>query len=197
MLIDTIQRLSALIDAGLYYGKDVYDLERYQEMKELMPKLLNDLTDQDLTKFFPKIEGYPTPKVDNRAFILNENDEILLVQESRNQEWSLPGGFMEIGLSAKENMLKEVKEETGFESEIIRLLAVFDTNKWQKHHFQYYKFCFHVKLLSGSFQTNNETIKMDYFSLEQLPEKLSTLRNSKEQLEILFKMVKQQTQHID
>jgi len=200
MLIETIQRLNALVDAGLFYGKDVYDQERYAEMKSLLPKLSEELTNLDketLGKAFSEIEGYPTPKMDTRAFILNDQKEILLVKEKRNDEWSLPGGYMEIGYSASENMLKEVLEETGFEAKIIRLLAVFDTNKWNEQQFQYYKFCFHVEVTEGSFVPNSETSEIAYFPLTNLPTKLSTNRNSVAQLERLMELVETGEQQID
>jgi len=200
MLYETIQRLMALADAGLFYGKDIYDLERYQEIKTLLPKLLEELTDMDkdqLAKAFPDIEGYPTPKVDTRAFILNDRKEILLVKEKRKGEWSLPGGYMDMGYSPSENVVKEVAEETGHTGEIVRLLAIFDTNKWQKQHFQFYKFCFYIRLTGGSFQENSETSEIGYFPLDKLPEKLSTNRNSKAQLAKLLELVETNQQHID
>ncbi len=56
----------------LGYGKDVYDKERYQEIKELALHLMSTVVDQDaaaLTLLTEKNEGYPTPKVDVRALI--------------------------------------------------------------------------------------------------------------------------------
>ena len=33
--LNTYKRLLALADAGLFYGKDAFDQERYQELREL------------------------------------------------------------------------------------------------------------------------------------------------------------------
>lgn len=40
-------------------------------------------------------------------------------------------GFGEVGYSPTENILKEIEEETGFKAKVERLLAVFDTNRFQ------------------------------------------------------------------
>lgn len=55
--------------------------------------------------------GYQTPKLDTRVAIFRE-DKILLVKEN-NGTWSLPGGWVDVNVSVKENTIKEVKEEAG------------------------------------------------------------------------------------
>ena len=124
------KRLLSIAEAGLYYGKDVYDKERYQEIKELALHLMSTVVDQDaaaLTLLTEKNEGYPTPKVDVRALI-QKDEKILLVEDSLTKEWSLPGGYAEIGLTPRENIKKEVLEETGLLVEVKELRAIFDTN---------------------------------------------------------------------
>lgn len=59
--------------------------------------------------------------------ILIEEGKILLVQQKlKNREWSLPGGRLEAGELVEEGLLREMIEETGLETEIIRLLYVCD-----------------------------------------------------------------------
>ena len=48
--------------------------------------------------------------------------------------WALPGGWAEIGLSLKENVEKEVAEESGYAVHADRLIAVLDTNFWLATH---------------------------------------------------------------
>lgn len=98
----------------------------------------------------------------------------------------MPGGYAEVGLSPKENIKKEVLEETGLMVEVNELLGVFDTNlrKDIPQMYQYYKMVFSCSIISGSFQKNIETSKMDFFRLTELP-KLSLKRTTAEQLQIL------------
>ena len=109
--LNTYKRLLALADAGLFYGKDAFDQERYQELRELTLQLISTTGHEaavlpDLEKILTKEEGYPTPKVDVRGLIKKEN-RFLLVEDLRTKEWSLPGGYAEIGCSPKENIEKE------------------------------------------------------------------------------------------
>lgn len=60
--------------------------------------------------------------------ILIENDEILLVQQkvSAKRNWSLPGGRLECGETMQQGIVREMKEETGLDVEILRMLYVCD-----------------------------------------------------------------------
>ena len=60
--------------------------------------------------------------------ILIENGKILIVQQnvSKNRAWSLPGGRLERGESLADCLIREMKEETGLEVKIDRLLYVCD-----------------------------------------------------------------------
>ena len=43
-----------------------------------------------------------------------------------DDKWSLPGGFCDIGLSPSENIVKEIKEESGYDVVPTKLLALLD-----------------------------------------------------------------------
>jgi ADP-ribose pyrophosphatase YjhB (NUDIX family) len=112
------------------YSQSVFDTERYTEIQALSLELMASLTGQPaalLHSLFAEEAGYPTPKVDIRAVLFRGVDEILLVQEKLDgNRWSLPGGWAEVGLTPFEVAVKEVREETGLETEAVRLLALLD-----------------------------------------------------------------------
>ena len=60
--------------------------------------------------------------------MLIENNEILLVQQklSDKRNWSLPGGRLERGETLSQGLIREMKEETGLDVEIIRMLYLCD-----------------------------------------------------------------------
>ncbi len=127
---DQYRRLLTIAEAGLLYGKDVFDKERYEELRTIALELLSGIgteTSAELFRLTEQNEGYPTPKIDVRAYIKQE-DKVLLIEDKKTKEWALPGGFAEVGLSPKENIEKEVEEETGLIVTADKLLAVFDTN---------------------------------------------------------------------
>ncbi len=129
-LLRIAQRLQALAQAGLLYSQSVFDTERYTEIQSLSLDVMASLTDQPvalLESLFSTETAYPTPKVDIRAVLFRGVDEILLVQEKLDGgRWSLPGGWAEVGLTPFEVAVKEVREETGLDTEAVRLLALFD-----------------------------------------------------------------------
>ncbi len=72
-----------------------------------------------------------TPYTGCDVFILNENNELLLVQRTDNNLWALPGGYQELGETPKECAVRECLEETGFNVEILDLIGVFSSIKYE------------------------------------------------------------------
>lgn len=183
--LEQYRRLLSIAEAGIFYGKDPFDKERYEELQKLSLNLISHLGNEPIEKLeniIDSSEGYPTPKIDVRAFIKKEN-KILLVEDLTTKEWALPGGYAEVGLTPKENVKKEVLEETGLIVENCELIAVVDTNlrKDIPQMFQYYKLVFYCTVTGGIFKENIETSDVDFFDLDNLP-KLSLNRTTKEQL---------------
>ena len=129
-LVNWIAELQSIAQAGLTYGKDVYDRKRYQHIREITAEMMaakTGLSLEKVTDLFCGETGYQTPKVDTRAAIFKDN-KILLVHES-DGTWSLPGGWVEFNLSIKENTIKEIREETGLEATAKKIIAIHDRNK--------------------------------------------------------------------
>lgn len=181
--------LQSLAQAGLTYGHDKFDLERYQRIREIATEMMTKKTvlpTKKVRSLFCNDSSYPTPKIDTRAAIF-KNDKILLVKESDGR-WSLPGGWCEINLSPKENCIKETKEESGRNVEIIKLIAVHERNQHNQppYAFGVEKFFFLCKELGGMFIPNDETTAAKYFGINELPE-LSPGKNNLEQVKMCFK----------
>ena len=170
--LDWAIELQALAQAGLFYSKDIYDIERCQRIREIAAEMLVSPTGLPVEKvrdLFCTETGYQTPKLDTRAAVFRD-DRILLVQES-NGLWSLPGGWVDVNVSVKENTVKEVKEEAGLDVRAERIIAVQDRKKHNPEIYAYniIKVFVLCKLLGGSFLPNSETIDSGYFSMEALP----------------------------
>ena len=194
-----LQRMIALTDTGLTFTKDPFDRERYEDLRSLLSEMLNQVSDLDadeVAELLKPTSAYATPLMDVRAWIVEE-EKICLVRGRGENDWALPGGFGEVGYSPTENILKEIEEETGFKAKVERLLAVFDTNRFQLQSKQYAKFVFECKLIDGQFQENQEIADLQFFAIDQLPE-LSEKRITKEQIEILWQVYQgQREQYLD
>ncbi len=190
-MLEYAQRIQALAQSGLAFSTDYYDRERYEDLQTIAFEMMASATTGSLAEIqaFYAEEGYATPKIDVRGMVTDDNNRLLLVKDRGSQQWSLPGGYADIGLSASENIVKEVVEETGLVVSVNRLLAVYDTNKANPANLpvQYYKFVFSCQVLSGCLQPSFETTELAYFSLADLPE-LSERRNTRQQLEECLKL---------
>jgi ADP-ribose pyrophosphatase YjhB (NUDIX family) len=180
--------LQALAQAGLYYGHDKYDFERYERIREIAAEMLACQTDLPMEKIkdlFCSETGYQTPKLDTRAAIF-QGEKILLVQEN-DLRWSLPGGWVDVDISVGENAVKEVREEAGLEVTADLVIAIQDRNRHNRPLSAYgiCKIFVLCSVLGGSFQPNLETVDSEYFSLDSLPE-LSTEKVTEEQIKMCF-----------
>ncbi|MBL0742487.1 NUDIX hydrolase [Chryseolinea lacunae] len=190
-ILTLVERIKSIADVGLLYAKDPYDRERYSELQEITHAFHHTLTGVDidtLKQLYVPAKDYPTAKVDIRGLLLAPDNKVLLVKESADGKWSLPGGWADVGYSPREVIVKEFKEETGLDVSAERLLALFD-KKMHPHPvqpFYVYKVAFLCRALSHEIQKGFDVLDVQYFDMQNLPE-LSSDRILKSQLEILFK----------
>lgn len=182
-------RIQSIAQAGLQYGKDKFDLERYEELREIAAEMMavkTDIPTEKIYDLFCNETGYQTPKVDTRAAIF-VNGEILLVHEN-NGTWSLPGGWCDVDQSVASNTEKEVREETGLIVDSEKIIAVQD---WRRHNVRNYaygviKIFVLCKYLGGEFKKNMETTEIGYFNRENIPQNLAVEKTSYEQIMMCF-----------
>ena len=180
--------LQSLAQAGLTYGKDVFDRERYERIREISAEIMAHMTEIPVGKvrdLFCNETGYQTPKIDTRAAIF-DNGKILLVRE-KNGKWALPGGWCDVNVSVGENTVKEVKEEAGLDAVTEKIIAVQDR---AKHNLPVYaygicKIFVQCAVTGGTFEENPETTGYAWFAEEDLPE-LAEEKNNTDQIRMCF-----------
>ncbi len=180
--------LQSLAQAGLTYGKDGFDLERYARIREISAEILAHMTGlpvEKVTGLFCNETGYQTPKLDTRAAVFQDG-KILLVRE-RDGRWALPGGWCDVNVSVGENTVKEVKEEAGLDVIPWRIIAVQDR---AKHNLPVYaygvcKIFVQCDAAGGQFTPNLETTEARYFPPDQLPP-LAEEKNTPAQVALCF-----------
>lgn len=190
--LEWAKEIQAIAQTGLTYSKDVYDIERYEQLRQLSVDILSGYTDVEPDKIkltFASDTGYATPKVDVRAVIF-QDERILLVREKIDGAWALPGGWADIGLSASEVAVKEVEEESGYIVQPIRLLAVLD-KKFHNHPpepYHVYKLFIQCRIVGGEALSGIETSEVAFFGIDELPE-LSLERNTEAQVKTMFQFL--------
>jgi 8-oxo-dGTP pyrophosphatase MutT (NUDIX family) len=66
--------------------------------------------------------------------VTNDAGEILLIRRTDNDNWSLPGGAMDLGESLSQAGIRETKEETGIDCEITGLVGIYTDPKHVLHY---------------------------------------------------------------
>lgn len=180
--------LQSLAQAGLFYGKDPFDMERYERIRAIAAEMISYKTEIPVEKvkdLFCNEIGYQTPKLDTRAAVFQDG-RILLVKEN-NGTWSLPGGWVDVQVSVMENVIKEVREEAGLEVTADLVIAVQDR---EKHNLPVYayrvcKIFVLCSVVGGAFEPNIETVESRYFGIDELPA-LAEEKNNEEQVRMCF-----------
>ncbi len=170
------RRLQAIAATGLHFTDGAYDRERYEEINAIAKQMLSSVANEPVEKLEGLLhradEGYATPRIDVRGALLDEG-RVLLIREAADGLWTLPGGYAEVGLSAAENVVKEVWEEACVEVQATRLYAV---RHKVKHAYKpdlrdFYKFFFLCEA-SGDQQPRAglEALDVGFFAPDALPE---------------------------
>jgi len=179
-----VSKIIALSKVGLKYSKDPYALENYEELHALaLQQVLETSNPESGFVLYPK-DAYPTPNVSVRVIVFNEHHELLMVQEREDQLYCVPGGWCDVFESAQENAIKEVKQETGLDVEVDRLLAVFMRDRYKPKATMVSEYClyFSAHQVGGTLQHNHETLSVAYYDLNNLP--ILSLKTSEEELQI-------------
>lgn len=187
------QELQFLAQSSLAYSKDKFDRERSERIRDIACEMLSykyDLPIEKIKMDFASEIGYQTPKVETRAAIIKDN-KILLVNEQLDGKWALPGGYQDVNVSVRENVIKEASEEAGAVVQPLKVVAVLDYNR--HHHVNFplgmVKIFVLCEYINHSFNENTETLGAEFYSLDDLPE-LSLTRTTKKQLEMCFECYK-------
>lgn len=180
--------LQSLAQAGLFYGKDPFDMERYERIRAIAAEMISyktEIPEEKVKNLFCNEIGYQTPKLDTRAAVFQDG-RILLVKEN-NGTWSLPGGWVDVQVSVMENVIKEVREEAGLDVTADLVIAVQDR---EKHNLPVYayrvcKIFVLCSVVGGAFEPNIETVESRYFGIDELPA-LAEEKNNEEQVRMCF-----------
>jgi ADP-ribose pyrophosphatase YjhB (NUDIX family) len=184
------KRLQAIAQNGLTFATSPYDIERFTAVREIAAEMLAQGSGLDLAVVQGILEqntGYATPKVDVRGVVFRD-DRLLLVRERSDGKWTLPGGWADPCESPAESVVREIREESGFDTQATKILAVFDREKHPHtppFAFHVYKLFILCALQGGSERTSTETDAVGFFGENEIPE-LSISRVTPGQIRRMF-----------
>ncbi|HEX3034827.1 MAG TPA: NUDIX hydrolase [Thermodesulfobacteriota bacterium] len=102
--------------------------------------------------------------------IITDDGKVVLVKRSFDpykDHWALPGGIVDYGETVEDAVIREAKEETGFDIKIEKLVGVYsDPKRDPRGHFV--SVCFLTKVGGGELKISEETKEVKLFSKEEL-----------------------------
>jgi len=187
--LERSRRLAAIAQNGLAYAKDPFDIDRYTRLREIAAEMLAEGAGVDTDRALNLLSGeagYATPKLDIRGVVFRD-DAILMVREKSDGGWTLPGGWVDVGESPSEAVVKEVFEESGYRTRPVKLLAVLarDRHGHPPLAFHIYKLFIRCEIVGGAPADSIETDGAAFFRETELPP-LSLTRIVPAQIHLLF-----------
>jgi ADP-ribose pyrophosphatase YjhB (NUDIX family) len=187
--LEWAREIQAIAQTGSHYAENIYQLQRYQRLMEIAAEIVDNYSESNSSEIrlaFNTPEGYATPKVDVRGAVFIHN-QLLLVREKADGDWTLPGGWADVGESPAQAAEREVWEETGFRVEAKKVIGIYDANRLGKlEFFHAYKIVFLCELISGNPTPSNETTEVAFFSKDEIPGNLSGERTKPRHLQDVF-----------
>ncbi len=186
------REMQALAQTGLAFTRDPYDRERYQQLRGLAARIKTEHTRQDAQRIGAIVgggTGYATPKLDVRGAVFRDGRLLLVRETADGDRWTLPGGWADVNESPTESIVKEVREESGFDVRVAKLAAVWDRARhphMPAYPFHIWKLFFVCEITGGEARGGLETSAVEFFAEEELPRDLSISRVLLPQLRRMF-----------
>jgi ADP-ribose pyrophosphatase YjhB (NUDIX family) len=196
-LHEMAMELVAMSQNGLNYATDGHDIARYHRLRAMSAELLAIMASGDSDEFHRALlaeAGHATPKVDVRAGLF-DGSGVLLVQEARDQLWTMPGGWADALDTPSQAATREFAEEAGLRVVMSKLACVHDGTRRNAHRagatgspWHVYKLLFVADRCDDADPVaglDGETLDVAFFDVEDLPP-LSIGRTTAEQVGRLY-----------
>ncbi|HKY14764.1 MAG TPA: NUDIX hydrolase N-terminal domain-containing protein [Microthrixaceae bacterium] len=181
------ESLAGIARTGLGFTASGFERERYEEVLHIAADIAAaagrahdpDVVVQEwLAQVGEGVAGYVTPKIAIGAVVGNDDGQILLIQRADSGIWLYPTGWADIGYSASEVAIKEVREETGIEVEVRRLIGLFDGLRLGFTTTPLYSLVFHCHAIGGELRPHPlEVLDARWFDPDDLPEPLARVHH--------------------
>lgn len=176
-------KVLSICKIGIKFSKDPYAIENYNQLQSLSKEMLNSLHLYPIKDNFYERDIYPTPNLSVRVLVFNEKKQLLMVKEEMDGKWAVPGGWVDVFDSASQAAISEVKQETGLEITVTKLLAVMQRERYKDYptlvsevvHY------FLGEHQNGVLTPSHETTDVQWVNINDLPE--LSKKTTKEEIE--------------
>lgn len=172
-ILPLLERLHAIARNGLHYSQNVYDQQRYTELLEITNEYAGLALDLPPAEVRAKLAAEPiplTPKLGADAAIFDAEGRMLLMLRADNRKWCLPCGFVEPGESPEQAAIREAREETGLDVEVLELVGVFTRLPTPEYGtFTLVGVVYLCHVVGGHLRSSHEDLGLRYWHLDDVP----------------------------
>ncbi len=120
------------------------------------------------------------------ALIFDDQQRILLTRRTDNGQWCLPGGRAEPGESVEETCIREMREETGLDIRVRRLIGIYSSPHFiieypDGNRRQLVALSFEGEVIGGQLGLSDETTDAGYFTLAEI-EKMDLMEHHRQRI---------------
>jgi ADP-ribose pyrophosphatase YjhB (NUDIX family) len=173
-ILPLLDELRTIAQNGLAYSTNPYDRERYERLFALACRHYGralDLPPAEVRARLAAELGYITPKVGADAAIFDDEGRILLVRRADDGRWCLPCGWVDANESPAEAVIREVREETGLDARIVRLVDVVSRMPSAEHGpHTTVAVVYLCEVTGGDLRISHESLDARYWRIEDVPE---------------------------
>lgn len=171
-VLTLLDEVRTIAQNGLEYAENPYDRERYDRLLALASDGYGDLFDlppETVRARFAAEVGHATAKVGGGAAIFDDGGRLLLVERADDGTWGLPSGYVDPGESPAETAVRETREETGVEVEVVDLVDVYHRppGRFGPHSLVSVRYL--CERRGGDLTTSHETTDVRYWELDEVP----------------------------
>lgn len=179
-LLRWAEALAATAQTGLGFTDNLYERERFEEVLSIAADIRSHVAgglepERQVQEWLDRVGagvlGYVTPKITIGAVVGNDQGELLMVQRADSGVWLYPTGWADVGYSPSEVVVKEVKEETGIDCEVVRPIAVLDGQRRGFTRIPLVSLVFQCRAVEGTLAPHPlECLDVGFFAEDALPE---------------------------
>ena len=172
-----IIKILSVAKIGMVFSTDPFALDNFKQIHDLSIQMLENFEHVkfDRHEFFRR-NIYPTPNLSMRVAIFNKKHEILMVRETLDHGYSLPGGWCDLYDSPRETAENECMQEAGVKIKNIKFIGIFNRTPFKQEKdtperktVPEYLILVKAELDSKFLEHEYETDDVKFFSLDNLP----------------------------
>jgi ADP-ribose pyrophosphatase YjhB (NUDIX family) len=167
-----LAQIRDLAESGLRDSSNIYNLGRYAQLLEIADEYAGhdlELPPKVTRRSLAQALGAVTPKLGCNAAIFDDDGNVLLMLRTDNQRWSMPGGMAEVGETSEQNVVREVREETGLEVKILELVGVFTSLPTKSNGLAPTIPLYLCGVTGGTLRGSHEDLGLQFWKIDEVP----------------------------